>query len=675
MDREIELPSYNEIFRVLSGYADLSGENLRALCFPEGHMDVENWPLVVSGQAVASAVLHLLGIGPLVIKDIDVFYPDLTEHGPGFRVENPHAAGNLENGWRHDDSMYIARDPTPVPCLDNDAEYDLIGVINSEKVSYMVKRTMTAGILNLIEVNAYGPEEREMFGPELIKRFDLNCVQVALDLNRKEVCCTGEFLEFLRSYELRITRATTPYRTLVRYFDKKRQLGCYGNDRRALELVATTLQAVKYRQVVRQEFDESSQTMMSCSEISDLCAHPKDDDFLKQRFGRYLNKRVGLTTERFRELFSRKIMERSLEYPILQKVFRLVERPVASVIKADPRYALWRRESPAGDSLWGVSEINQAFVREDWLEQMRNTDALGSEPVVLLQSYRLDLGMWSKAVIEQYHRLLACHGSKPGSLVYAVLLNRGPQFILERPDKVLLARLDRIGREHPTAITQFTHLPVPKLRTLIDGVLRMTAKYGPIVYGALETVSQPSGPQYIDVLRVLRSRLRGDMTVEDYLEVLDGYIQSELEQMNRTLAEPFFGAVTLEIEDPERVRVEELVTGTRLYEEGVRMHHCVGGYMHAVEKGSSRIFSLTQCNTGERVTLELKMAQGGARIAQNRGPYNREAPETLRQAAQVLCDQVNTLLNQDADPYPDHEQVWRPVPMPQVPIEEQSIPF
>jgi hypothetical protein len=91
-----------------------------------------------------------------------------------------------------------------------------------------------------------------------------------------------------------------------------------------------------------------------------------------------------------------------------------------------------------------------------------------------------------------------------------------------------------------------------------------------------------------------------------------------------------------------------------LFEEGQAMHHCVGSYAADLMHGSSRIYAVTNTETGKKLaTLEFtcnrarRDASGMLpkvtvwKIAQCKGPCNEGSPADVANAATVLLKRIN----------------------------------
>jgi hypothetical protein len=88
----------------------------------------------------------------------------------------------------------------------------------------------------------------------------------------------------------------------------------------------------------------------------------------------------------------------------------------------------------------------------------------------------------------------------------------------------------------------------------------------------------------------------------------------------------------------------ELITGKDLMSEGVRMHHCVGGYAETVKRGESVIFHLEAA--GEPSTIEIsKHTTNGTvdhlLIGQHKGIWNKEPSRFHNRRARDLVNYLS----------------------------------
>ena len=178
---------------------------------------------VVAGQAVCSAVMEVLGLGTGVYNDIDVF----LETSPEKELELKSAKHLREESIRLG---------LPVAALD---EYCGLGMA---EYCFKILGATTDSALNYVWCQF---RERALTPSHIVYSFDLNAVEVALDLETRQLTWSRAFEFFLNTQELQVTSLGTPYRTLLRYFKKRDELKCYGNDQFVVDLVASWVEFSK----------------------------------------------------------------------------------------------------------------------------------------------------------------------------------------------------------------------------------------------------------------------------------------------------------------------------------------------------------------------------------------------------------------------------------------------
>ena len=187
---------------------------------------------IVGGQAVASAISELFGDGRAVAyNDIDVFSP---------REELPQTQDKDIIHQRY--ALNVRRRKERVL---EQSEFDLVTLVSGSygdsferNPIYRVERTLREGLLNKIECR-FRIENIERY---LVSSFDLNCVQVGVDLKTKALTWSKHFEQFLNTSEIEIINLSTPVHSLMRFFKKMKELqGVFGNKERMLELIAAAV--------------------------------------------------------------------------------------------------------------------------------------------------------------------------------------------------------------------------------------------------------------------------------------------------------------------------------------------------------------------------------------------------------------------------------------------------
>lgn len=178
---------------------------------------------IVAGQAVASAVSEIFGNKTAVVyNDVDVFRKIQQSEKKGTK-------GRI-------------LDTKTAYSVDLDLEYGAMSV--KKNYHYQVARTRREGLLN--EVLCFGNDSEFLTGERELRKFvasfDLNCVQVGVDLTSRQLVWTPAFERFMRTQQLFVEAIHTPVHTAIRWFRKKLELeGVYGNDDYTMQLLAAAM--------------------------------------------------------------------------------------------------------------------------------------------------------------------------------------------------------------------------------------------------------------------------------------------------------------------------------------------------------------------------------------------------------------------------------------------------
>lgn len=177
----------------------------------------------IAGGSVANTIFHLLHGGKIVINDIDVYRQAVKLKGDNtdWLVEE-----NKSKDWYP--STYINEDGLEI----FDDNYGRIYV--SESGARMkVSKHSRDGIFNNIEYmyeDGYGrsngvkPKSKELV---IIEGFDLNNCKAGLDMENGKILYTKEFVDFLKTKQIKVVNPCAPVQTTIRIYNKIKELGLY----------------------------------------------------------------------------------------------------------------------------------------------------------------------------------------------------------------------------------------------------------------------------------------------------------------------------------------------------------------------------------------------------------------------------------------------------------------
>lgn len=160
---------------------------------------------VLSGQAVASALMEVVGVGVGPMKDLDWFVD--------YNDEDVSYDGRLVRMSEIDFT------------LNRSSFSDGISLNATCKRAY---RLVNSGMLPDTDINviycAKSEPRARVCARQVIQGFDLNCVEVGIDLDTKDLVWSESFQDFLYSKQIKVTRLLTPMHTALRLVKKQRAL-------------------------------------------------------------------------------------------------------------------------------------------------------------------------------------------------------------------------------------------------------------------------------------------------------------------------------------------------------------------------------------------------------------------------------------------------------------------
>jgi len=171
----------------------------------------------VAGQAVASVFFEELGLdvrGP--INDVDFFVSHKLD--PSHR--------GVVHRYRPEDAPYINRknktSATGQTFTEETDDYSQIKFMCARS-NVLIHRSYTDGLRNFTLVRhgeTTGDEHTVQASQDIVNGFDLNLVQVGINLDSGTVVVSDHFLEFLNTREIKATTCNTPTHTLIRLAKK-----------------------------------------------------------------------------------------------------------------------------------------------------------------------------------------------------------------------------------------------------------------------------------------------------------------------------------------------------------------------------------------------------------------------------------------------------------------------
>lgn len=595
-----------------------AGLGERVLQVLDKHQTLPSWG-ILAGQAVASALDEVLGTGDPVYNDIDWFVSDKQWEPTGAGYFKGYVAPDYKSRRVSQQVRYSTLEEVYTDSYERT-------LCVAERHLYSVVHACEDGLLNKVAVSwAYDPVKSRNRALDLIRVFDINSVQVSVDLASGLLTWTPAYEEFLRSRQLKLLTTFTPVQSLLRFLKKTGELkGVYANKALALDLVTQMVRSNEGLSELRQArvdaFTEGK-TLVEPTTLRNLVsATPELSQSLK---GEWLSCGNGLLNaplsigKKYRDIYERFANE-------LEPVFQLTERPRGNLWLCSTRKSTPSTSVPVHPLIpLGHDTKTPAFHEQQTLPAGKRTLRRRS----LFQDFLSRFNTGESAFKQRAYQ--------------RAFVLQGDAYLDGLDSERAIVELFNVANEHSEFFWATAALPFCEqfeaMRTLRKHFKKQDL---PEAWGVLREVGS----------RQLKAWLQDESLVHSAFKALEGT------KAPLTRALPLANRVG-------DISVVELISQHDLNREGLRMSHCVAGYGPSVSGHRCRIVSFrggpkaTDCATGEWVFSEsqklephLTLANGQhvwplqLSLAQLRTFGNKSPGDALIQAEIQVRQQLNEWL-------------------------------
>ncbi|MND11967.1 hypothetical protein D3C87_936840 [compost metagenome] len=465
---------------------------------------------------------------------------------------------------------------------------------NNHGDGYSIQQVFRKGLLNYVFVSSRTKDRMTPHPHLILHYFDLNCVQVAIDLRTQEIYFTRYFEHFMHSQQMILLRADRPYHSIIRYFQKKEQHGYYGNDELSVGMVNTMLCLKNLKEddplVLMETSPESYK--MKVSEFGDGYADKFKSSHLIKPFYKIESRTVKVNRDensncdrQTYHLNHLKGKDEGLSYILSGKHRQHLEKLLGLQICNYPYYAISSLPSICHEH-FGVFSA-----------QHRN------KKYSLLKGHKFNTRTECSSTIKD--------------LLYA------------SPDHFAGNLVDEHVRAVNTYLTRHPHLAKQMLMMSMEKKYQLILKLKSIEKKDFNFSTFLDGALYIDF-----NNMDSDDFAEEIQRQKDEYIL-HISTLNKLKDEADLPSLEM-----NGVHIKELITQGQLEEEHRTVRHCVNGYGHSVKSRRSFIVSFRSEN--EMATLELVQGYDKKyRKMQFRGIMNREPSKSMNQTMKEYVEFVN----------------------------------
>ena len=602
---------------------------------------------LVAGQAVCSALMYLKGQDRNVhINDIDIFvhcgpvpssgiYPFIPHHelpqlthtfASTIRGESERRKAQrqsfiqesmksrLSNNASHDDYHQIVEN---AEALFPRRERTFLHFYESNALQgYRILGAYRRGIKNIVLTSSgssfrgpkQGPSFLDFQAKQILNGFDMNCVQVGVDLASEQMFYTPEFVGFLHSKTLRILRMHRPWHTVVRYFRKKEEHGYYGNDD------LTTALASTYHDLRQPELLED---LIDLEPQESTASQIRRRTFDIPRFGEAYIDKLDLIRHDLKGIFDLRIDRVKIRKKTDEK-FKDSADKMPDFTKLG---SLIPRQSGVGKVLGGS---HRRSVERRLGAKISNYP--GYARTYMIPIIEEHFGVHGKRLLARRDRI-ALSGVKFNTRTPHARNNALVRSLNDRPDRlrgnITLKGIELVGRlmdEHREIRRRLLNME-PEDQIRFSERFRWLEKHHPnLAYHVLHSKIIITDAEFI----------HSDMD-EMTVRIKESYQRWFEEEMKKPpLVDSEFDDMLL---PDTKVRVTELTRAGLLIDEGIANRHCVGGYSSLVKNGFCRILSFRE-DVYKRSTAELEYIEKDDVwfVTQYRGRNNKRPKGNLSKA-------------------------------------------
>jgi len=499
----------------------------------------------VAGGSVSNILISMLHGGEPVINDIDVYkqtkekvsndwYPSTFIDEEGLEIVND-SYGRI----------FVGEDGSRMKVLGHSRK----GILNI--ISYHYENYTKLGVPT--------PTEKNLV---ILQGFDLNCCKAGLDLEKEEIIYTPEFVDYLKTKQLKVIHPCAPIQTTIRIYRKMKDLDCYCDVEHEMRFLTVAAKNVNSGQMSKYIGPETYAKYEKCKEFVDkyfTLREPKNSEeipySLKDKYYIGNKRNPDIKIWLFDPVMDFNIIEDVSTINRLKRIWYLLYT--------------YKRGSEQ-------DRINKIFYKNVFLGKEK-------EDMWYKNDYdrRDDNGQYLRQ--PYYNSTRYTH-----SMILTKKDYHKCDFDLKHVDYV-----DNFAKEHH-GMQMFLRncCTLVEQYELIKFIKSLANKEGNWIIGALENSNSQ-----LTTMRDENNNLFMNIIGK---EVIIKLVEKYKKENSETLTE----AIDLSGFEYEGC-VKELVAKLQLIEEGSKMGHCVGGYSQSIIDGRSRIFHIECDGIGSTIEIGL----------------------------------------------------------------------
>ena len=496
----------------------------------------------LAGGAVANTLLSMKYGKDYPINDLDVFIEDTVENVLTQSYNTPERS----NGLVVQDGYYS-----------HELSYD-------HGSNYKILKVNRDGLLNTIVISRINNRNIARDYQYILNGFDFNCCQVGIDLNNNILHYTDEFIEFLNTKQLDITAVYTPAHTAIRLFKKKKELDCYCNIEKCLEILSQPL--------IRE-----NRVYLSSRYFGVYFSHKYKDMFMEY----YKEIKTYFKIVRFfedkKEMFYLR-NKHMVTTPNDQDHVANWLNPHNSIPKDD-----LEKWSKYNDIMWTLEPIKYSKASGEINKYLKN---IQYNPLTLMCSYKLIGGKLKKSLVKKYDIVVSC-GEHTKLISFINIKFCDCDFTKEH-----IFTIENYINQTPAMlnIILLYNLNIQETIKLITNIKKIQNKEGLWVEGLI-----------IELL------VKGNKNIKPTYESISLLIKENKENLYKPLVDTM--EVVEHINLSSDIEIKEIISEGELMWAGHKLKNCLNdvsqGYVNKISSGKVKVFLIKTKNSVSALELHL----------------------------------------------------------------------
>ena len=496
----------------------------------------------LAGGAVANTLLSMKYGKEYPINDLDIFIEDSVNStllNNNYSTTPQRSNGLVVEGGYHSHEL----------------SYD-------HGSNYKILKVNRDGLLNTIVISRINNRNIARDYQYILNGFDFNCCQVGIDLNNNKLYYTDEFIEFLNTKQLDITAVYTPAHTAIRLFKKKKELDCYCNVEKCLEIL--------------------SQPLIRGNRV-----------FLSPRyFGFYFS-------HKYKDMFMEYYKEIKTYFKIVRffedkkEMFYLRNKHMVTTTDDQDHVANWlnphnsipkddlEKWGKYNDIMWTLEPIKYSKASVEINKYLEN---IQYNPLTLMCSYKLVGGKLKNSLLKKYNDVILC-GEHTKLISFINVKFCDCDFTKEH-----IFLIENYINQTPTMLNIILsyNLNIQEVIKLITNIKKIQNKEGLWVEGLI-----------FDLL------LKGNINIKPTYESISLLIKENKENLYKPLVEAM--EVVKHINLSSDIEIKEIISEGELMWAGHKLKNCLNdvnqGYVDKISSGKVKIFLIKTKNSVSALEL------------------------------------------------------------------------